>query len=40
VRTEAEKEAVQAKASEIAGAANVTSTITVVPTKSRKPKTS
>jgi hyperosmotically inducible periplasmic protein len=40
VRTEAEKETVQAKATEVAGAANVTSAITVVPTKSRKPKTS
>jgi hyperosmotically inducible protein len=40
VRTEAEKETVEAKATEVAGAANVTSAITVVLTKSRKPKTS
>jgi hyperosmotically inducible protein len=40
VRTEAEKEAVQAKATEVAGAGNVTSAITVVPAKSRKPKAS
>ena len=40
VRTEAEKEAVQAKAAEVAGAANVTSTITIVPAKSGKTKTS
>src|ERR1700730_3286583 len=40
VRTEAEKETVQAKATEVAGAANVTSALTVWPTKSRKPKTS
>ena len=40
VRTEAEKEAVQAKAMEVAGAANVTSTVTVAPTKSGKTKTS
>ena len=40
VRTEAEKETVQSKATEVAGAANVTSAVTVVPAKSRKPKTS
>jgi hyperosmotically inducible periplasmic protein len=40
VRTEAEKDAVQAKATEVAGAANVTSTVTVVPAKSPKHKTS
>ena len=40
VRTEAEKETVQAKATEVAGAANVTSAITVVPAKSGKTKTS
>src|SRR5579864_5161870 len=40
VRTEAEKETVQSKATEVAGAANVTSAVTVVPVKSRKPKTS
>jgi osmotically-inducible protein OsmY len=40
VRTEAEKEVVQAKAIEVAGAANVTSAVTVAPAKSRKPKTS
>lgn len=40
VRTEAEKETVQAKATEVAGAANVTSVITVVPAKSGKTKTS
>ena len=40
VRTEAEKEAVQAKATEVAGAGNVTTAITVVPAKSGKTKTS
>src|SRR5438045_821722 len=37
VRTAAEKETVQAKAAEIAGAANVTNAVTVVPAKPRKP---
>jgi hyperosmotically inducible protein len=40
VRTEAEKETVQAKATEVAGPGNVTNAVTVVPSKSRKPKTS
>jgi len=40
VRTEAERDTVQAKATDVAGAGNVTSAITVVPAKSRKSKTS
>jgi osmotically-inducible protein OsmY len=40
VRSEAEREAIQAKAIEVAGAMNVTSTITVVPVRPRKAKTS
>jgi osmotically-inducible protein OsmY len=40
VRTEAEKDAVLAKAAEVAGPANVTNAVTIVPAKSRKSKTS
>jgi osmotically-inducible protein OsmY len=40
VRTEGEKATVEAKAAAVAGAANITSEVTVVPVKSRKPKAS
>lgn len=36
VRSESEKDAVTAKATEVAGAGNVTATVTVVPEKTRK----
>jgi osmotically-inducible protein OsmY len=38
VRTEAEKEAVQEKAAAVAGATNVTSTLSIAPAKSSTPK--
>ena len=38
VRTDAEKQIVQAKAADVAGAPNVTSDVSVVPAKSRKQK--
>jgi osmotically-inducible protein OsmY len=38
VRTEAEKETVQAKAAEIAGATNIVNDVSVVPTKTRRAK--